>query len=319
MTDLRGFVNFLVSGRAYSLSMSDIRKFPGSYFSAAVKKEWCGGQNGGFVEINRDGDLFQYIVDFHFYGELPVTGKRMSVETLQQIQAEADFFNIPELVKSCESVLVKQIRECTRYKGVAACVYASDEPNDLVNLLGSLYAPFCVSGTLSNFGWRSSWNLFKSSTLGDLNIAELLAEAEQSPFGKGTQTVIDTSVRNSVEISADKLNQATLSSLKEAFDVIGFAPRMELEVRPYKLVIYQEGGFFSEHRDSVRGENHIGTLVYILNSAFTGGELVVRQNDVEKRISQPYQWMAMYGDCPHRIEPHARVAHLRSVPDRLYL
>ena len=99
MTDQPGFVNFLVSGRAYSLSMSDIRKFPGSYFSAAVKKEWC-GQTGNFVEINRDGDLFQYIVDFHFYGELPVTGKRMSVETLQQIQAEADFFN---LVNPCLS------------------------------------------------------------------------------------------------------------------------------------------------------------------------------------------------------------------------
>ena len=106
MADQSEFVNFLVSGRAYSLSMSDIRKFPGSYFSAAVKKEWCGGQTGGFVEINRDGDVFQYIVDFHFYGELPVTGKRMSVETLQQIQAEADFFNIPELVNACESVLI---------------------------------------------------------------------------------------------------------------------------------------------------------------------------------------------------------------------
>ena len=169
-------------------------------------------------------------------------------------------------------------------------------------MLGSLYTPFCVSNTLHN-RIQPSLNLFKSSTLGDLNIAELLAEAEQSPFGKGTQTVIYTSVRNSVEISADKLNQATLSSLKEAFDLIRFASRMQLEVRPYKLVIYQEGGFFSEHRDSVRGENHIGTLVYILNSEFTGGELVVRQNEVEKRIAEPHEWIAMYGDCPHRIEP----------------
>jgi len=78
---------------------------------------------------------------------------------------------------------------------------------------------------------------------------------------------------------------------------------MKLELRPYKLVIYQEGGHFSEHRDSVRGENHIGTLVYILNSEFAGGELVVRRNDTEMWISEPGEWIAMYGDCPHRVNP----------------
>jgi len=208
-------------------------------------------------------------------------------------------------VQACEAVLVSQIHNYKCYRGEAACVYASDEPTDLVNVVGSLYAPFCVTNELHSYYRKheSNRSLFKSSTLGQLNIAELLAEAEQSAFGKGTETLIDTSVRNSFEIPAEKLNQDTLNFLKSHFDLKGLAPRMEVEVRPYKLVIYQEGGFFREHRDSVRGESHIGTLVYILSSKFTGGELVVRQNDKERSIHKPYQWMAMYGDCAHRIEP----------------
>jgi len=79
MTDQPQFVNFLVGGRAFSLRICDIEKYPESYFSAAIKKEWR-DETGGFIVINRDGELFQYIVDFHFYGELPVTAKRMSVE-----------------------------------------------------------------------------------------------------------------------------------------------------------------------------------------------------------------------------------------------
>jgi len=128
--------------------------------------------------------------------------------------------------------------------------------------------------------------------------------AVQAPFGKGSELLVDTAVRDALEISAEKLN----SELWEEFNVGQFelhklAPHMKLELRPYKLVIYREGGHFAEHRDSVRGENHIGTLVQILDSEFTGGELVVRQNDTEVSISSPGEYIAMFGDALHRIEP----------------
>jgi hypothetical protein len=178
-----------------------------------------------------------------------------------------------------------------------------------VNVLGTIWAPFCVQGTLTHF---KDVTVFKSSKFNEINIAELMAEATQSPFGKGLETVVDTTVRNSFEIPAEKLDPALQESFKPShwcsrslsfYGLDQLAPRMELEVRPYKLVIYQEGGHFDEHRDSVRGENHIGTLVLILNSEFTGGELVVSQGKEECSISRPNEWIAMYGDCPHRVTP----------------
>jgi len=95
------------------------------------------------------------------------------------------------------------------------------------------------------------------------------------------------------EIPASKLNARALRKFvpdNEEYWPVVFAPHMKLEVRPYKRVIY-----------SVRGENNIGILVHILKSDFTGGELVVRQNDKQKSIFKTGEWMAINGDCPHRI------------------
>ena len=55
--------------------------------------------------------------------------------------------------------------------------------------------------------------------------------------------------------------------------------------------------------DTVRGEGHIGTLVLILNSDYTGGELEVTHNGHTEVVTGPYSWVAMYGDCLHKINP----------------
>ena len=66
-------------------------------------------------------------------------------------------------------------------------------------------------------------------------------------------------------------------------------------------MIYKEGGHFDAHRDTVRGDGHIGTLVVILNSDYTGGELEVTHGDCTGVGSGPYNWVAMYGDCLHKV------------------
>lgn len=48
--------------------------------------------------------------------------------------------------------------------------------------------------------------LFKNSTFSKLDLAELLEHAKQSPFGHGTETVTDLSVRNSFEIDASEFS-----------------------------------------------------------------------------------------------------------------
>jgi hypothetical protein len=147
--------------------------------------------------------------------------------------------------------------------------------------------------------------IFRTSTLGALSIPELLAECEQSAFGRGTETVFDPAVRQSWELPAAKVHARTLQKLEFYLKhgAQALAPHYDVELRPYKLVIYQEGGHFDAHRDTVRGDGHIGTLVLILNSTYSGGELEITHNGQTEVVTGPYSWVAMYGDCLHKINP----------------
>jgi hypothetical protein len=110
-------------------------------------------------------------------------------------------------------------------------------------------------------------------------------------------------VRKSHEIPAAKLNTDTLNKLKATMNCRQLAPHSNVELRPYKLVIYQDGGHFDAHRDTVRADGHIGTLVLVLNSEYTGGELEITHNGQTEVVTGAYRWVAMYGDCLHKINP----------------
>ena len=136
-----------------------------------------------------------------------------------------------------------------------------------------------------------------------LNVPELIESAKPSCFGKGPETVFDPEVRNSLEIAAEELNIGLLERLGNSFDLNELSHSINFDVKPYKLAIYQEGGHFGEHVDTVRGEGHVGTLVYFCNSEFTGGELEVRSRGIVRSFNKPNSWVALYGDCKHSVLP----------------
>ena len=142
-----------------------------------------------------------------------------------------------------------------------------------------------------------------TSTFSQINVAELLEMATVSPFGRGMETVVDINVRNSFEIDMEPLIYETYRKLQREIPLEKLSPGNYVSLRPYKLVLYQEGGHFDAHRDTVRGEDHIGTLVVILNSEYTGGELEVTHHGHTESVTGPYSWVAMYGDCLHQIKP----------------
>jgi len=176
-----------------------------------------------------------------------------------------------------------------------------------VELLHSLQAPFCITGVLENISTKP---FYKSSSVAKLMLPELIAEATLSPFGRGAETVIDTNVRHSYEIDVSDTTKhpAVLDVVKfiDLSSMVGDHIRSSYktyELRPYKLAIYKQGGHFDAHRDTVRGEGHIGTLVVILNSEYTGGELEVTHGGRTETVTGAYRWVAMYGDCLHKIHP----------------
>ncbi|RYP51657.1 hypothetical protein DL768_003055 [Monosporascus sp. mg162] len=81
------------------------------------------------------------------------------------------------------------------------------------------------------------------------------AHCQQAPFGRGDQTVVDTSVRKTWELNTEQFrcsnpawNSYLNTLLQEAAKSLGMSASVRAE--PYKLLLYEEGSFFRRHKDS---------------------------------------------------------------------
>ncbi len=108
--------------------------------------------------------------------------------------------------------------------------------------------------------------------------------AVPAPFGKGHETVYDEKVRKALEVSANRIEIIDKKNGPD-FDTYfgGLAPQNKKFVyKLYKMQIYQEGGKFERHKDTIHAPNHYATLVVNVSKIFTGGELVLYKNSYEK-------------------------------------
>jgi hypothetical protein len=144
--------------------------------------------------------------------------------------------------------------------------------------------------------------------------AQLVAVAEQAPYGRGPDTIVDTSVRNTWQIAPEHVRiggrhwprtlEAILALVAEG---LGVSDPIEAEF--YKLLVYDRGSFFVSHRDTEKSPGMFATLVVVLPSACTGGALVVRHKDREVRFDlqsdDPSEaaFAAFYADCLHEVLP----------------
>ena len=146
-------------------------------------------------------------------------------------------------------------------------------------------------------------------------IASLIEAADRAPYGRGSETVLDTSVRDCWQIDAAKFEvgggrwEDSFGSILDKVAVGLGLPREGIEAQPYKLLVYERGGFFTPHRDSEKAEGMVATLVIGLPCDSTGGELVVRHADRETTIDvsvrDPWElaYAAFYADCRHETLP----------------
>ena len=148
----------------------------------------------------------------------------------------------------------------------------------------------------------------------DSQVRALTEVAERAPYGRGTETLVDTSVRDCWQIDAARLCIAgrawddTFATVLDAVATgLGFGD--DLEARLYKLLVYPTGGFFAPHRDTEKVDGMVATLTISLPTAGAGGELVVRHADREEVIDmnavEPSElaFAAFYADCSHETRP----------------
>ena len=146
-------------------------------------------------------------------------------------------------------------------------------------------------------------------------IAAILGRAERAPYGRGEETVLDTSVRQVWQIASSRLRisgkswsgnfASILSKVRAGLGCEGVSVSAEL----YKLLVYDRDGFFLPHRDTEKARGMFGTLVVTLPSPHRGGELRIRHSGREVTVdtsgaeSSEVSWVAFYADCEHEALP----------------
>lgn len=143
----------------------------------------------------------------------------------------------------------------------------------------------------------------------------LIERSEQAPFGRGEETIVDTEVRQSWQISADEFelgNPQWNEALQAAADQIGKELGLsgcKIGFEPYKLLVYEEGSFFASHRDTEKIPNMFATLVVNLPSEHEGGEVIISHAGQSQNYSFAdsslfeSSFVAFYADCYHEVKP----------------
>jgi hypothetical protein len=124
--------------------------------------------------------------------------------------------------------------------------------------------------------------------------------------------VVDPAVRRTWQIDSGKVRiggrhwEKTLSELvSEA--ALGLGVNEPVAADFYKLLVYDAGGFFVDHRDTEKVAGMFATMVLVLPSTHSGGELVVkhlgREVVLDLRREEPSQigFAAFYADCVHEV------------------
>ena len=208
------------------------------------------------------------------------------------------------------------------------------EHERLENLLRSVDRPgdYCVGGSLYTPMPRvlvdGAGEL--SFPVPEAQIRALIEAAEHAPFGKGTETLVDTSVRDCWQIDSDRIRlagKAWTDSFTKVMDLVAEGlglPEARLGGELYKLLVYRPGGFFATHRDTEKVAGMVATLSVSLPTAGGGGELVVRHGERETTFDMSAEepselaFAAFYADCPHEVRPVTR-GHRISLVFNLFL
>jgi predicted 2-oxoglutarate/Fe(II)-dependent dioxygenase YbiX len=143
---------------------------------------------------------------------------------------------------------------------------------------------------------------------------QLIKAATRAPYGRGSDTVVDTNVRRTWQIEADRVriggkhwSNSLDGIVARAAEGLGLTEPVTAEF--YKLLVYDEGSFFVSHRDTEKVPGMFATLVLVLPSQSDGGELVVKHGDREIRLDlkcdEPGEiaFAAFYADCLHEVLP----------------
>lgn len=194
----------------------------------------------------------------------------------------------------------------------------SDISLDLANILKAVRRPgdFQASGRLDIFAPQLEVTGVGPVALPLLpsQAEQLVAVAEAAPYGRGADTLVDSTVRRTWQIGADRVHLGGRHWARSLATIVarsaaGLGVMEAVTAELYKLLIYDTGSFFVRHRDTEKVPGMFATLVIVLPSLHTGGDLLIRHREREVCLdlscddASEVAFAAFYADCWHEVRP----------------
>lgn len=133
---------------------------------------------------------------------------------------------------------------------------------------------------------------------------------EAAPYGLGEDTLIDPAVRHTWRIRDDLVTVDWGGGLERVLDsarsVLGLPVGTRLNAEFQSMLVYEVGQFFLPHQDSEKSDDMVATLVVMLGSAHSGGELVVHGAAGETAYAgmrESASAVVLYADQLHEVRP----------------
>ncbi len=142
---------------------------------------------------------------------------------------------------------------------------------------------------------------------------ELRLLARPACYGNGEDTLLDRRVRDTWQVPLSWVSvdarrwAATLGPMLHAIrDDLGLPPTSILEPDLHAMLVYEPGQFFAAHQDSEKDDRMVGSLVVLLPSRSTGGDLVVShrgRTETYRGSATALTFIAFYSDTRHEVLP----------------
>ena len=145
---------------------------------------------------------------------------------------------------------------------------------------------------------------------------ELRLVARPAKYGHGADTVLDRRVRDTWEVPKSRVtidkrrwNQTLAPMLDTIRADLGLPDTTRLRAELHSMLVYEPGQFFAGHQDSEKSDDMIASLVVMLPSNSTGGDLVVEHRGHSDRYqgsASSLVFVAFYSDTRHEVLPVER-------------
>ncbi|KAL9580360.1 MAG: hypothetical protein Q9212_004541 [Teloschistes hypoglaucus] len=145
---------------------------------------------------------------------------------------------------------------------------------------------------------------------------DIIKVCHQAPYGKGSDTLVDESVRKTWELNPDLFqfqnpawNPNIQQLARNAATQLGISAEASINAELYKLLLYEEGAMFKPHQEYIILPSHPSLVS--LPSVHEGGELVARHHGDGKTFATAtnsayqFNYIAWYADVMHEVRPIA--------------